>query len=266
MATYTPSLRLTLPATGEFTNTWGTVANNGITSLTDAAIAGTVSIAMPDSDYTLTVANGSQDEARRMVLVLSGTLTAPRAVICPSASKLYVVVNAASHAITVKTSAGSGVAVSPGQTAIVRCDGTDVEPGVTEINGTPIPAATVLATVATAQTLENKEVVKRVVSAASGATLTPNVDTTDILVQANTELAGTLTVAAPTGTPVNGQAFLIRISSTAVQTFAWNSAYQGSVDVALPTVTSGGGKTDYIGFMYNSTAAKWQLLAKNFGF
>ena len=101
---------------------------------------------------------------------------------------------------------------------------------------------------------------------ASATSITPNVDTTYILTQANTQAAGTLTINAPTGTPINGQAFILRMSSTSVQTFAWNAIYQGSVDVALPVSSSSAGLTDYMGFIYNSSSNKWQILAKNFGF
>jgi len=36
--------------------------------------------------------------------------------------------------------------------------------------------------------------------------------------------------------------------------------------LALPTTSSSASKYDYLGFVYNSTATKWQLLAKVFGF
>ena len=43
---FSPLLRLTLPADGELVGTWGQVVNAGITSLEEAAIAGTAAIAM----------------------------------------------------------------------------------------------------------------------------------------------------------------------------------------------------------------------------
>lgn len=109
-------------------------------------------------------------------------------------------------------------------------------------------------------------VVARVVVIADGTSITVNADTTDMATQANTQAAGTLTVNAPTGTPLNGQKFILRIRSTNVQTFSWNAAFQGSTDVALPTASSGSALYDYMGFIYNSTAAKWQMIAKVFGF
>jgi hypothetical protein len=116
------------------------------------------------------------------------------------------------------------------------------------------------------ETLTNKDIVERVVSIADGTSITINADTTDIATQANTQTAGTLTINAPTGTPVNGQKIVLRLQSTNVQTFSWNAIFAGSVDLPLPTASTGSSDYDYLGFIYNSTASKWQLLAKVFGF
>jgi len=101
---------------------------------------------------------------------------------------------------------------------------------------------------------------------ADGMSITVNVDTTDVAVHINTQSAGVLTVNAPTGVPTDGQRITIRIKSTNVQTFSWNTVFSGSADLALPATTTGNSKYDYIGFMYNISASKWQLLAKTFGF
>jgi len=106
----------------------------------------------------------------------------------------------------------------------------------------------------------------RVVVYADATSISINADTTDIATQANTQAAGTLTINAPSGTPTNGQKLILRIVSTNVQTFSWNAIFQGSSDIALPPGTSGGGLYDYVGFLYNSTAGKWQMVAKVFGF
>lgn len=106
----------------------------------------------------------------------------------------------------------------------------------------------------------------RVVTIADATSITMNADTTDMATQANTQAVGTLTINAPTGTPANGQKLILRLRSTNVQTFSWNAAFQGSTDLSLPTASSGATLYDYMGFMYNSTASKWQLVAKVFGF
>jgi hypothetical protein len=106
----------------------------------------------------------------------------------------------------------------------------------------------------------------RVVSYADATSITMNADTTDMATMANTQAAGTFTLNAPTGTLANGQKLMFRMTSTNVQTFSWNSVFRGSTDLVLPTASSGAGKEDYLGFIYDSTAIKWDLIAKNFGF
>jgi hypothetical protein len=106
----------------------------------------------------------------------------------------------------------------------------------------------------------------RATTIADGTSVTMNGDTTDLATQTNTQTAGTLTINAVSGTPFNGQRITFRLQSANVQTFSWNAIYGGSTDMPLPTASSGSNKYDYMGFMYNSTATKWQLLAKNFGF
>ncbi len=101
---------------------------------------------------------------------------------------------------------------------------------------------------------------KRVTSEASNATPTPNADTTDVHVI--TALAAGATFGAPTGTPTHGQQLIIRVKDNGTaRSLGWNAAYRASTDLALPTTTVLG-KTIYLGFMYNATDAKWDLLAK----
>jgi len=106
----------------------------------------------------------------------------------------------------------------------------------------------------------------RIVDITNAASVTINADTTDVALQTNTQATGTLTINAITGTPVNGQKIIFRLKSTNVQTFSWNAAFQGSVDLVLPTTSTGGDKFDYFGFMYSSSTSKWHLIAKNFGY
>jgi len=127
-SSYTSSLRLVLPVTGELTSIWGDTVNNGLTNPVEQAIAGTASIAMGDANHTLTTATESPDEARCMFITLTGAMTAQRNVVCPSYSKLYYVTNntTGGQSILFKTSGGAGVVVLPGQRAGLYCNGTDV--------------------------------------------------------------------------------------------------------------------------------------------
>jgi hypothetical protein len=108
--------------------------------------------------------------------------------------------------------------------------------------------------------------ITRTDAAADATSITPNIDAAEIITQVNTQTAGALTINAPSGTPVDGQRLMLRITSTNVHAFVWNAVYAGSTDLPLPGATSGSSKTDYLGLLYNSTAAKWQLIAKNFGY
>jgi len=135
-SSYTPSLRLVLPVTGELTGTWGDVTNQGLTELVDASIAGTASITMLDANYTLSTADGTADEARKMFVVATGALTAARNIICPTASKLYFVANTTTggFAVTFKTSAGTGISIPNGEAMVLYCDGTNVINAITNFN------------------------------------------------------------------------------------------------------------------------------------
>jgi hypothetical protein len=147
MAAYTPSLRLTLPVTGTDDGTWGDTVNNGITSLTDASIAGTATVVQGDvANYTLTNNSGATDQARNMFLNITGALTAARNVVCPAVSKLYFIKNSTTggFAITLKTSGGSGISVPNGGTIMaLYCDGTNVVDAITYANIPTINATTV---------------------------------------------------------------------------------------------------------------------------
>lgn len=108
------------------------------------------------------------------------------------------------------------------------------------------------------QTLTNKRITKRVVSASDATSVTPNADTSDITHQTNTQATGTLTMNAPTGTPTDGQSWMFRIDSTNVQTFSWNAIYVGGT-TALPTATTGANDIDYYTFIYYSADTKWHF-------
>lgn len=137
MATqYTSILKLALPTTGELDGTWGDVVNNNITSMVEEAIAGLSTINTWSTDaHTLTTANGTTSESRAAILVLTdsgGALTGSGELICPDETKIYLVYNNTGEQITVKTSAGTGVAIPDGIALSVYCDGTNVEKANTD--------------------------------------------------------------------------------------------------------------------------------------
>jgi len=133
---YTPILKLALPVTGELSGTWGDIVNDNITSMVEQAIAGLATInTWTANSHTLTTASGTTSEARCAMLVAEDAagLTAAGEIICPTAAKIYILQNNSTYALTLKTSAGTGVAVPAGYTMFVFCDGVNVVEAVTSV-------------------------------------------------------------------------------------------------------------------------------------
>jgi microcystin-dependent protein len=126
-STYSTSLKLELIGNGDQSGTWGTTTNNNLGTLLEQAITGVQAITMSNTNYVLTDYNGVSDEARNAVLVVGGTNSAIRQIICPLVNKLYVVTNNTSggYAVTIGGSTGSTVSIPNGVTAQVYCDGTN---------------------------------------------------------------------------------------------------------------------------------------------
>jgi hypothetical protein len=120
MSAYTSLLQLTQPSTGEYTGTWGDVINNGITALVEDAIAKMVSFdATSSATWTLSVANGSTDEARCAALRIYGTPAGGVSVVAPAHAKTYIIVNACGKPVTIKTATSTGVTIVAGRNTIV---------------------------------------------------------------------------------------------------------------------------------------------------
>ena len=125
-STFSPNLRLELIANGEQPGLWGDTTNRNIGTLLEQAIAGVTNIVLANANVTLTTASGATDQARSMILNVTGTATAQRDIICPAVPKVYVVRNATSggQSILVRTTAGSGVSVANGRASVLFSDGT----------------------------------------------------------------------------------------------------------------------------------------------
>ncbi|MHA4844425.1 beta strand repeat-containing protein [Flavitalea antarctica] len=107
-------------------------------------------------------------------------------------------------------------------------------------------------------TLTNKRITSRIGTTTSSTTPTPDADAND---QYNvTVLAANATFGAPTGTPTDGQALLIRIKDNGTaRTLSWNAIYRAGTVLALPTTTTIS-KTMYVQFVYNSADTKWDIV------
>lgn len=116
----------------------------------------------------------------------------------------------------------------------------------------------------TTDTLANKRITQRVVTLGTSTTFTPDGDNSDVTFMNMTGVAGTLTIAAPTGTPTDGQKLTLRIKTTNAQTYSFNATYRFSTTVTAPTTTAAA-KTDYIGLFWNNTDSKWDVVAVDQG-
>ncbi len=135
---YTSILKLALPVQGELSGSWGDVVNNNVTSMVEQAVAGLATInSWTANSHTLTSADGTTSESRCAVLVAdddgAGNPSGAATIICPAATKLYILKNISGQAVTLKTASGTGVAVANGSTSFLFCDGTNVESCQTDI-------------------------------------------------------------------------------------------------------------------------------------
>jgi len=109
------------------------------------------------------------------------------------------------------------------------------------------------------KSIKRKAVVNPIVSStASTATLTVDADNTDVEIL--TAQNGSCTIAAPTGTPVQGQKLIIRIKDNgSAAPLTWNAIFR-VIGVTLPSTTTSS-KIIYVGCVYNDTETKWDVLA-----
>jgi hypothetical protein len=124
-STYSPLLRVELMAIGEKTNTWGPIANRNFGSLLEQAVAGAATINVTAADVVLTTQDGQSDQARCMILLVSGTAGLSRNITAPSISKIYAVVNGSNNSVVVKGAATTGVSIVTGDLAWVVWNGSD---------------------------------------------------------------------------------------------------------------------------------------------
>jgi hypothetical protein len=198
-STYSTTLRIELIGNGDQSGTWGDTTNTNLGDLIEAAITNAVNITFANAQYTLSANNGLPDEARNAVLNLIGTNSGPQNLIAPAVEKTYIVKNATGATVTIKTSGGTGVAVTTGSTRIVWCDGTDFYTAASPTN-----AGTGLTLTGDTLSLANTAV-----TAGTYTSATITVDAQGRLTNASTTTLGTMAAqnanaVAITGGTING--------------------------------------------------------------
>jgi hypothetical protein len=287
MPSYTTSLRLVQPSTGEYSGTWGTQVNTGLTALVDASIAGTATITMTAANYTLSNNNGASDEARAMFLVMSGTPGGSYNVIVPAVSKLYFVTNSTGAAQTVKTSAGSGISVPNGARMTLRCDGTDVVVAQNYFASLTLGAALPVASGGTGITSFGTGVATALGQNVTGsgsivlatgptlgaATFTGNAQTTPVAVTFNattmtvncalsnvftTTFTANVTTAPTISNPQNGQTinWFITQDATGSRTMTWPTSFKWPTG-AITTLSTSANSVDLLTATYLSSTGFW---------
>ncbi|MBC44099.1 MAG: hypothetical protein CML19_17925 [Pusillimonas sp.] len=130
-STYVNDLRLEEIGTGEKSGSWGTVTNTNLELIAEAFSYGSEAIA-DASTHTITVADGSTDEARSFYLKCTGGGQTCTVTLAPNTlSKVWIIENATSYTLTFSQgSSGANVAVSAGQVKMIATDGGGASAGI----------------------------------------------------------------------------------------------------------------------------------------
>jgi hypothetical protein len=241
MASTYSDLKIELIGTGEQVGTWGSTTNTNLGTALGEAITGSANVPFSSSDVTLTLTNtnGTQT-ARNLRLICTGTSGGARNLILGSGcqiEKLYLIQNDLADAVTVKNTAGTGVAVSAGAKKFVFNDGTNV---VDAINLAGITGAVPVSQGGTGQTSYTDG--QLLIGNSSGNTLSKATLTAGTGVSI-TNGGGSITVAAlnnGTVTSVSGTGTVQGLTLSGTVTSTGNLTLGGSLSaVSLTSQVSG---------------------------
>ena len=171
---------------------------------------------MTDANYTLSNLNGTTDEARNAVLVITGTNSAVRQVVAPLVPKLYTVWNntTGGYSITIGASSGAIVTVNNGDTVLVYCDGTNFYTGLSGVtNNFDVPGNLTASGIA---------------------------DTGSLSVTNNATIGGNLTVSGTiTGSGISGSIIqVVQSLFTSAPSTTTSGSFQATGHIATITPTS----------------------------
>ncbi len=281
-ATEEQNLRFDVPDVAADDGTWGTLLNLLISEF-EKSVTGIHSQAFSAADVTI-LADGSGgvngDEARKAILVATGTLAANVNFIVPNKPKIYIVWNNTSEDFTlgIKTSGGARLNIPQDETYLVWCDGSDAFATINaSITGTVAEATNALqlgSVVAAnyAQKAVLNQWTKPQIVDATQATLTagptpdtyqPDADAHTTIIIAQSEItADDVSILNPSNTGLDAQVMIFVIEQHAVTPVSviWGSDFIFPDDTNVD-LTQTVDKVDCFSFMYNANLARWM----NFG-
>lgn len=81
-------------------------------------------------------------------------------------------------------------------------------------------------------------------------------------------LGGNRQLGNPANPLSDGQMIMFRVTQdgTGSRTLSYDTKYRFSTDIPVPTLSTGAGDIDYIGFVYHESDDRWDCIAKVFGF
>lgn len=213
-------------------------------SITVASAGGGTTVTVPNGSTMLLYVDGNNGVSQQFSELASGTTVGGSAIVSLTATQTLTNKTLTTPTITTPTITGAIM-------SSVTNTGTITFPTTT---------TTLVGTVDTA-TMTNKRVSPRVGTVASGSTITPTGDASDMYTV--TALAAPATINAPSGTPTDGQKLIIRLKDNGTaRALTWTTtagAYR-VVGTTLPTTTVAT-KTTYVGCIYNSAAGYWDVVA-----
>ena len=278
----TTNLALNEPAYNSTSPTWDQPLNYNSTIL-DQMFGNTTGVSVSTSgsstytNITAPSATAAGSTSQAMRFNLTGALAANQTVLLPqNVAGMWIVSNNTTNAFTVSIGSNNGSNVAAGTTAsipqsyntVIYSDGTNVAFADSGIVGQNPSFTSITATTGTLAITGNVSPSGRITPRVSTSTsvTSPLAWTSNTYDEyAITAQANALTINADAGSPVNGQKMVFRLQDNGTaQTLTWVTTGGGAfraVGVFLPTATAGSSKITYVGCIYNSNNALWDVVA-----